>query len=108
MLNLGSYNYLGFADDWGSTCKTGVMPILDKQPVGVSINRKDYGKTFAGCEESKACGTGRIRRGNLMDVRRHVLPYLTHVATCRICKATAEDEILLLVLAVEEGFSRSR
>lgn len=44
MLNLGSYNYLGFADDWGSTCREGVMPILDKQPVGCSINRVDYGE----------------------------------------------------------------
>ena len=24
MINLGSYNYLGFADDWGETCRTDV------------------------------------------------------------------------------------
>lgn len=45
MLNLGSYNYLGFADDWSATCRSGVMPVLDKLPVGCSINRKDYGTT---------------------------------------------------------------
>jgi len=28
-LNLGSYNYLGFADDWQSTCKERVMGSLD-------------------------------------------------------------------------------
>lgn len=44
MLNLGSYNYLGFADDWGSTCRAGVMPVLDSLPVGCSINRRDYGE----------------------------------------------------------------
>lgn len=44
MLNLGSYNYLGFADDWGKTCRPGVMPVLDSLPVGTSINRHDYGE----------------------------------------------------------------
>lgn len=47
MLNLGSYNYLGFADDWGATCKSGVMPVLDTLPVGCSISRKDYGEAPA-------------------------------------------------------------
>ena len=50
MLNLGSYNYLGFADDWGATCKTGVMPVLDALPVGCSINRRDFGESAAGEE----------------------------------------------------------
>lgn len=44
MLNLGSYNYLGFADDWGNTCRSGVMPVLESLSVGCSINRKDYGE----------------------------------------------------------------
>lgn len=44
MLNLGSYNYLGFADDWGATCRDGVLPVLDTLPVACSINRKDYGE----------------------------------------------------------------
>ncbi len=44
MLNLGSYNYLGFADDWGATCKDEVMPVLDSLPVACSINRKDFGE----------------------------------------------------------------
>jgi len=33
-LNLGSYNYLGFADDWQSTCKERVMGSLDTYGVG--------------------------------------------------------------------------
>jgi serine palmitoyltransferase len=28
-LNLGSYNYLGFADDWNLTCKDGVRKEID-------------------------------------------------------------------------------
>lgn len=48
MLNLGSYNYLGFADDWGATCKKGVMPVLDALPVGCSINRRDFGESAGG------------------------------------------------------------
>jgi serine palmitoyltransferase len=29
-LNLGSYNYLGFADDWQETCKKNVLESLEK------------------------------------------------------------------------------
>ncbi|CBN76133.1 Serine palmitoyltransferase [Ectocarpus siliculosus] len=50
MLNLGSYNYLGFADDWGATCRSGVMPVLDTLPVACSINRKDFGTTSSHVE----------------------------------------------------------
>ena len=32
-LNLGSYNYLGFGDDWHVTCKQDVMASLEAFPV---------------------------------------------------------------------------
>ena len=28
-LNLGSYNYLGFADDWSTTCEKDVVEIIE-------------------------------------------------------------------------------
>lgn len=31
-LNLGSYNYLGFADDWDITCKSAVLSALNALP----------------------------------------------------------------------------
>ena len=42
-LNLGSYNYLGFADDWNVTCKEGVMGILKDLPVSLSGSRMEGG-----------------------------------------------------------------
>lgn len=68
MLNLGSYNYLGFADDWGATCRDGVLPVLDSLPVACSINRKDYGETAQPERDSSA----RKRPGSLVFSR--VLP----------------------------------
>jgi len=44
-LNLGSYNYLGFGDDWVETCKEGVMPALESLPIGLSSSRVDCGTT---------------------------------------------------------------
>lgn len=44
-LNLGSYNYLGFADDWESTCGPDVRKALAEWPVGVSSSRMDLGTT---------------------------------------------------------------
>jgi len=44
-LNLGSYNYLGFADDWGTTCRKDVMGSLDKFTIGASSARLDFGTT---------------------------------------------------------------
>jgi serine palmitoyltransferase len=44
-LNLGSYNYLGFADDWQETCKEAVMPVLDTLPVNCASSRVDLGTT---------------------------------------------------------------
>jgi len=44
-LNLGSYNYLGFADDWEVTCQKGVVGSLDDLPVSTSSSRMEFGTT---------------------------------------------------------------
>jgi len=44
-LNLGSYNYLGFADDWQITCQQPVMASLTKFPVSTSSMRSEFGTT---------------------------------------------------------------
>ncbi|KAL7460313.1 hypothetical protein ACHAXS_000775, partial [Conticribra weissflogii] len=46
-LNLGSYNYLGFADDWDATCKSSVLSVLSHQnlPSSVSSPRAECGTT---------------------------------------------------------------
>lgn len=42
-LNLGSYNYLGFADDWKITCQKGVLGSLEDLPVGMGSSRMEGG-----------------------------------------------------------------
>ena len=44
-LNLGSYNYLGFADDWDVTCRKDVMGSLDNLPSSVGSSRLEFGTT---------------------------------------------------------------
>lgn len=44
-LNLGSYNYLGFADDWDVTCRDGVLSSLETLPSSVGSCRLEYGTT---------------------------------------------------------------
>lgn len=44
-LNLGSYNYLGFADDWKKTCRDDVVSSLEKYSVGSCGPRSDAGTT---------------------------------------------------------------
>jgi len=44
-LNLGSYNYLGFADDWKETCKGDVVASLDRWPLSMCSARMDFGTT---------------------------------------------------------------
>ena len=44
-LNLGSYNYLGFADDWNITCEEDVVGSMDDLPVSNSSARNEYGTT---------------------------------------------------------------
>lgn len=42
-LNLGSYNYLGFADDWNETCREEVLKFLDDWPISMCSSRMDLG-----------------------------------------------------------------
>lgn len=44
-LNLGSYNYLGFGDDWQVTCKADVVGSLEDFPVSSSSCRNEFGTT---------------------------------------------------------------
>ncbi|CAM9452175.1 unnamed protein product [Heterosigma akashiwo] len=46
-INLGSYNYLGFGDDWNGTCADQVLPALARYPAGVSAARADLGTAAA-------------------------------------------------------------
>lgn len=69
-LNLGSYNYLGFGDDWNITCKEDVMASLEDLPVSNSSCRTEYGTSklhreveetiarFLGKEDSLALNMG--------------------------------------------------
>jgi serine palmitoyltransferase len=42
-LNLGSYNYLGFADDWKESCSKEVVAAVDEWPVSMCSSRMDFG-----------------------------------------------------------------
>uniref|UniRef100_K3X407 Aminotransferase class I/classII large domain-containing protein n=1 Tax=Globisporangium ultimum (strain ATCC 200006 / CBS 805.95 / DAOM BR144) TaxID=431595 RepID=K3X407_GLOUD len=42
-INLGSYNYLGFADDWMSTCSKGVLPAVDKYALAATTPPMEFG-----------------------------------------------------------------
>lgn len=44
-LNLGSYNYLGFADDWTNTCEKEVVASMDDFPVSAQACRTEFGTT---------------------------------------------------------------
>jgi len=44
-LNLGSYNYLGFGDDWQLTCSKDVLGSIESLPVSNSSCRNEYGTT---------------------------------------------------------------
>lgn len=44
-LNFGSYNYLGFADDWHQTCQNEVLLALDVWPISMCSSRMDFGTT---------------------------------------------------------------
>ncbi|KAH8072719.1 serine C-palmitoyltransferase [Aureococcus anophagefferens] len=44
-LNLGSYNYLGFADDWMATCGPPVLRTVDDWPISCGSSRSDLGTT---------------------------------------------------------------
>ena len=42
-LNLGSYNYLGFADDWNITCREDVLSSMKNLPISMSSCRMEGG-----------------------------------------------------------------
>ena len=44
-INVGSYNYLGFADDWKETCAESVLNTLEQWPVSMSNSRMDFGNS---------------------------------------------------------------
>jgi serine palmitoyltransferase len=44
-VNLGSYNYLGFADDWEVTCQQEVLHSLQDLPISTSSCRMEFGTT---------------------------------------------------------------
>ena len=46
-LNLGSYNYLGFADDWNITCEEDVVGSMDDLPVSNSSARSSKNQSAA-------------------------------------------------------------
>ena len=44
-INVGSYNYLGYADDWTTTCSKEVMGSLKNWPASMCSSRMDFGST---------------------------------------------------------------
>lgn len=52
-LNLGSYNYLGFADDWMDTCGERVLSSLDEWPITSCASRGDLGSSSLHVELEK-------------------------------------------------------
>jgi serine palmitoyltransferase len=44
-VNVGSYNYLGYADDWKETCATDVFECLESWPASMCSARMDFGTT---------------------------------------------------------------
>ncbi|KAJ8605198.1 hypothetical protein CTAYLR_000420 [Chrysophaeum taylorii] len=45
LVNLGSYNYLGFADDWESTCGDTVLRAVEEWPISCGSSRSELGTT---------------------------------------------------------------
>ena len=71
-VNLGSYNYLGFADDWDTTCRKDVMAVARAFPVSGCTSHAEGGYTalHAALEECVADFLGKeaavsraLRRG---------------------------------------------
>lgn len=56
-LNLGSYNYLGFADDWDATCRKDVMRSLDNLPPSTLSPRAECGTTSLHREVERTVST---------------------------------------------------
>ena len=45
-LNLGSYNYLGFADDFATTCRLDVVTSLESYPISTGASAQTFGRTI--------------------------------------------------------------
>lgn len=45
-LNLGSYNYLGFADDWSTTCEKDVIASMQDLPISMGSCRMETGTSI--------------------------------------------------------------
>lgn len=60
-VNLGSYNYLGFADDWHTTCRATVMATAEAMPLSMCTSPAEGGYTalHAALEESVAAFVGK-------------------------------------------------
>lgn len=54
VINLGSYNYLGFADDWQETCRKEVVAAFDDFGASLCSSPADVGKTVLHDELEKA------------------------------------------------------
>ena len=57
LMNLSSYNYLGFGDDWQESCSHAVLPALKKYPVGMCSSRCDLGTSTYHAEREKEVAT---------------------------------------------------
>jgi hypothetical protein len=74
-LNLGSYNYLGFADDWNQTCKEDVVGTLEKWGVSNGGCRVEYGTTDMHRELEKLVADflgKEVRKGGTKGRELHV------------------------------------
>ena len=53
-LNLGSYNYLGFGDNWEESCSEEVLDTLEREAVASTSSRMDFGSNATIVELEKA------------------------------------------------------
>ncbi|RLN26678.1 hypothetical protein BBJ28_00024394 [Nothophytophthora sp. Chile5] len=53
-LNLGSYNYLGFADDWMNTCSKSVLNAVDQFALASTVPPMEFGTTTVHIELERA------------------------------------------------------
>jgi len=52
-INLGSYNYFGFGDDWNSTCASEVLPAIANLPISSTSSSVEAGYTI--CHQELEC-----------------------------------------------------
>ena len=56
-LNLGSYNYLGFGDNWVDSCSEDVLETLQAEPIASTSSRMDFGTNATIVELERAIAT---------------------------------------------------